>query len=85
MIGLPRFQTMINHHGPQYHRVLVSPHIGGRARVAFEIHKYAAASRGPVSQLLIPGGREAAWCRESFLRILWIPFGKLPISRSGKR
>lgn len=44
---------------PRYHQMLVSPHVGGGALVAMEIHRHAVASRGPVSQLLIPGGAEA--------------------------
>ncbi|MGH7878659.1 MAG: hypothetical protein ACREQD_04110, partial [Candidatus Binataceae bacterium] len=43
----------------RYHQMLVSPHVGGGAKLAMEIHRHALASRGPVSQLLLPPGAEA--------------------------
>jgi glycosyltransferase involved in cell wall biosynthesis len=42
-----------------YNQMLVSPHVGGAAKIAMEIHKYAEGLRGPMSQLLLPKGGEA--------------------------
>lgn len=39
--------------------MLVSPHVGGGAKLAMEIHKYIIATRGPRSRLLLPKGAEA--------------------------
>jgi glycosyltransferase involved in cell wall biosynthesis len=39
--------------------MLVSPHVGGGAKLAMEIHRVATAVHGPVSQLLLPGEGEA--------------------------
>lgn len=39
--------------------MLVSPHVGGGAKLAMAIHKHAVSSRGPVSQLMIPPGGDA--------------------------
>ncbi|MET0658163.1 MAG: glycosyltransferase family 4 protein [Steroidobacteraceae bacterium] len=39
--------------------MLISPHVGGGAKLAMEIHKHALATRGPVSQLFVPPGGEA--------------------------
>jgi glycosyltransferase involved in cell wall biosynthesis len=43
----------------RYHQMLVSPHVGGGAKLALEIHNHVVASRGDVSQLLLPPGAEA--------------------------
>ena len=43
----------------RYHQMLVSPHVGGGAKLAMEIHAYVVTNRGPISQLLLPGGGEA--------------------------
>lgn len=43
----------------RYHQMLVSPHVGGGARVAMAIHGHLMRTRGPVSHLLIPPGGEA--------------------------
>jgi glycosyltransferase involved in cell wall biosynthesis len=49
-----------------FYQMLVSPYVGGGAKLAMEIHKYAVTSRGPVSQLLIPkgGAAERTACKE---------------------
>ncbi len=39
--------------------MLVSPHVGGGAQLAMEIHKYIVSTRGSISQLLLPKGAEA--------------------------
>lgn len=43
----------------RYHQMLISPHVGGGAKLAMEIHKHALATRGPVSQFFVPPGGEA--------------------------
>ncbi|MGH9808801.1 MAG: hypothetical protein ACRD9W_16405, partial [Terriglobia bacterium] len=43
----------------RYHQMLVSPYVGGGAKLAIELHSYAVATRGPVSGLLLPLGAEA--------------------------
>jgi glycosyltransferase involved in cell wall biosynthesis len=50
---------MLSNGRPFYHQMLVSPHIGGAAKLAIESHKYTVACRGPISQLLLPRGGEA--------------------------
>lgn len=42
-----------------YYQMLVSPHVGGGAKLAIEIHKYIITTRGPRSRLLLPKGAEA--------------------------
>lgn len=54
-----RIRTTSMNPQPRYHQMLVSPHVGGGAKLAMQIHKYAVANRGPVSRLLLPGGGEA--------------------------
>ena len=44
---------------PRYFQMLVSPHVGGGAKLAMQLHAHAVGARGPVSQLLLPGGGEA--------------------------
>lgn len=43
----------------RYQQMLVSPHVGGGAKLAFELHKHLVATAGPVSRLLLPAGGEA--------------------------
>lgn len=45
--------------GLRYQQMLVSPHVGGGAKLAFELHKHLVGTAGPVSRLLLPGGGEA--------------------------
>lgn len=46
--------------------MLVSPHVGGGARLAMEIHRHAVSTRGSVSQLwLPPGGAAERLAREN--------------------
>jgi glycosyltransferase involved in cell wall biosynthesis len=42
-----------------YHQMLVSPHVGGGAKLAMDIHKYITAERGTLSRLVLPKGGEA--------------------------
>jgi glycosyltransferase involved in cell wall biosynthesis len=42
-----------------YHQMLVSPSVGGGAKLAMEIHKHATSARGSISELLLPRGGEA--------------------------
>jgi glycosyltransferase involved in cell wall biosynthesis len=44
---------------PRYFQMLVSPHVGGGAKLAMQLHTHAVGARGPVSRLLLPGGGEA--------------------------
>lgn len=44
---------------PRYFQMMVSPHVGGGARLAMQLHAHTAATLGPVSHLLLPGGGEA--------------------------
>lgn len=44
---------------PRFLQMLVSPHVGGGAKLAMQLHAHAVAARGPVSRLLLPGGGEA--------------------------
>jgi glycosyltransferase involved in cell wall biosynthesis len=44
---------------PKYLQMLVSPHVGGGAKLAMQLHAHAVAKRGAVSELLLPGGAEA--------------------------
>ena len=44
---------------PRYLQMLVSPHVGGGAKLAMQLHAHAVGARGPVSRLLLPGGGEA--------------------------
>jgi glycosyltransferase involved in cell wall biosynthesis len=43
----------------RYFQFLVSPHVGGGAKLAMEIHNHATSTRGPVSELLLPKGGDA--------------------------
>jgi glycosyltransferase involved in cell wall biosynthesis len=45
-------------HKVLYHQMLASPHLGGGEKVAIEIHEHVVANRGPISQLILPGGGE---------------------------
>ncbi len=38
---------------------MVSPHVGGGAKVALSIHRHLLQTRGDVSQLILPPGKEA--------------------------
>lgn len=44
---------------PRYFQMLVSPHVGGGAKLAMQLHAHAVGARGAVSRLLLPGGGEA--------------------------
>jgi len=44
---------------PRYFQMMVSPHVGGGAKLAMQLHAHTAATLGPVSHLLLPGGGEA--------------------------
>lgn len=61
----------------RYHQMLVSPHVGGGAKLAMQIHTHAAATRGPVSRLLLPPGGEAE--RTAIARRL--PFAQYRLDR----
>lgn len=42
-----------------YQQMLVSPLVGGAAKLAMQIHAHVVSERGPVSRLLVPGGGDA--------------------------
>jgi glycosyltransferase involved in cell wall biosynthesis len=44
---------------PRYFQMLVSPHVGGGAKLAMQLHAHTVGARGPISHLLLPGGGEA--------------------------
>jgi len=44
---------------PRYFQMLVSPHVGGGAKLAMQLHAHVVGARGAVSRLLLPGGAEA--------------------------
>ena len=41
---------------PRYFQMLVSPHVGGGAKLAMQLHAHTVGARGPISHLLLPGG-----------------------------
>lgn len=43
----------------KYYQMMVSPKIGGAAKLAMQIHQHVQATQGRVSGLLLPGGGEA--------------------------
>ncbi len=61
----------------QYHQMLVSPAVGGGARLALELHKHVTSIRGPVSQLLLPAGGDA----ERMARTAGYAFAKYRLDR----
>jgi glycosyltransferase involved in cell wall biosynthesis len=42
-----------------YQQMLVSPLVGGAAKLAMQMHAHIVGERGPVSRLLVPGGGDA--------------------------
>lgn len=44
---------------PRYYQMLVSPHVGGGAKLAMQLHAHTVATLGADSHLLLPGGGEA--------------------------
>ena len=61
----------------RYHQMLVSPHVGGGARIAMAIHQHLVHERGPVGQFLVPPGGEA----ERMVRAAGAPFVGYDVER----
>ncbi len=62
---------------PRYFQMLVSPHVGGGAKLAMQLHAHAVGALGPVSRLLLPGGGEA----ERSAQLAGFPYTRYRVDR----